>query len=293
MARHHYVPRFLLRRWSTDGRFVAYYWDDASKRAIENDKATVASACQIPDLNTFFGVSKSQRDFPESGFFTPHVDTPAAVALRVMLSDGVRALTSKQRIDWARLLVSFGVRMPETLRDMGPTETKKAFDLVETTAKGPPEDERKVSALVQQNLKTFQRNFPLQAAIEISLDPAKLAAVNGMQWWSRRWDRDAILIGDRPLLTAPRMRYPCGIPLNDPSCLIFLPIAPDAVFFASAHPKTRAKVRRMAQGKLARIVNEESIWRSTSVYAANRSMASFIMPKLTGKANNTWQPSTI
>jgi hypothetical protein len=225
MARHHYVPRFLLRRWSTSGRFVAYYWDDASNRPVENHKATVASACQIPDLNTFLGVPESQRDFPETSFFTPRVDTPAAVALRIMLEGGVGALTPRQRVDWARLLVSFGLRMPETLRDMGPTETKKAFHLVEAASRGRPEDERKVAALVRQNLRTFQRNFPLRAAIEISVHPAKLAAVNEMQWWVRRWDRSAILIGDRPLLTSPRMRYPCGIPLDDPSCLVVLPNA--------------------------------------------------------------------
>jgi hypothetical protein len=231
--RHHYVPQFLLRQWSIDGRFVAYYWDNASKKVIENDKAMVPSACQIPDLNTFFDVPKSQRDFPETRFFTPHVDTPAATAMSVMLRHGVRALTQEQRVDWARLLVSFGVRMPETLRDMGPIETKKAFDLVAATSKGPPEHERKVTALIQQNMRVFQRNFPLRAAIEISSDPTKLATVNGMQWWIRRWDRGAILIGDRPLLTSPRMQYPCGIPLDHPSCLILLPVAPAAVFFAS------------------------------------------------------------
>ena len=94
MARHHYVPRFLLRRWSTSGRFVAYYWDDASNRPVENQKATVASACQIPDLNTFLGVPESQRDFPETGFFTPRVDTPAAAALRE--ADGAAPTLQKQ-----------------------------------------------------------------------------------------------------------------------------------------------------------------------------------------------------
>jgi hypothetical protein len=292
MAHHHYVPRFLLRRWSADGRFVAHYWDRISKKPIKNAKATVASACQIPDLNVFFGVSKSQRDLPETKFFTPCVDTPAAAALRTILDDGVRALIPTQRIDWARFLVSFGVRTPEALREMGPAETAKAFELVKANAIGTPEQERKVNTLIQNNMQTLQRNFPLQAAVDISSDPEKLEKVAGMQWWVRRWDQKAILIGDRPLLTAPRMEYPCGIPLNVPSCLIVLPIAPGAVFFASANPKTQAKVRKMAHGRLARIVNEESIWRSTCVYFPDGSMAKFAMGRLAGKANNTWQPSS-
>ena len=32
---------------------------------------------------------------PETKFFTPYVDTPAAAALRTILDDGVRALTAK------------------------------------------------------------------------------------------------------------------------------------------------------------------------------------------------------
>ena len=112
MARHHYVPQFLLREWATNGRLVAYYFEAASSKLIENAKAAVASACQIPDLNTYFGVHVSQRDFPEAGFFAPRVDTPAATALQIILKKGVRTLRPEQRMDWARLLVSFAVERP-------------------------------------------------------------------------------------------------------------------------------------------------------------------------------------
>ena len=291
MARHHYVPQFLLRRWATNGRFVGYYCEAASGRVIENTKATIASACQIPDLNTYFGVHASQRDYPEIGFFTPFIDTPAAMALQVMLKRGVRTLTQEQRADWARLIVSFGVRTPETLREMGPKETKKAFALVEASAKGPPDAERTVSALIQQEMSILERNFPLNIAMDLSTDPNKLATVDAMTWWVRRWPRSAILIGDRPLLTFPRAQYPCGIPLDHSSCLIALPIAPNAVFFASATPKTKDKARKMAPSKIAFAVNEETIWRSSCVYASDRSLAAFVIPRVDGKANGTWQPS--
>jgi len=199
MARHHYVPKFLLRRWATKGIFVGYCFDDASGKVIGNAKATVASACQIPDLNTYFGVHASQRDFPETGFFTPRVDTPAASALQVMMSKGVRALTPKQRTDWARLLVSFAVRTPETLRDMGPKETKKAFALVEARAKGPPDAERRVSAMIQQDMSALQRNFPLNIAMDhplgealadlrsaLALDPTSQATKNFIEIIERK-----------------------------------------------------------------------------------------------------------
>jgi hypothetical protein len=187
---------------------------------IQNNKAAVASACQVADLNTFFGLPESQRHFPETNFFTPRVDTPAASALDVILKNGIRPLTTKQRFDWARLLVSFGVRTPETLQQMGPLEVTRAFELVEAAAKGLAQDEQKVTAHIQANMGRYKRNFPLNAAMELSTDPQKLTAVEAMTWWTRRWTRPAILIGDRPLLTSPRMRYPCGIPLDNPTCLI-------------------------------------------------------------------------
>jgi hypothetical protein len=93
-----------------------------------------------------------------------------------MLARGVRALTPKQRMDWARLLVSFAVRTPETLREMGPKETKKAFALVEARAKGPPDAEHKVSKIIQASMQKLERNFPLNIAMDLSTDPEKLAA---------------------------------------------------------------------------------------------------------------------
>jgi hypothetical protein len=288
MARHHYVPQSLLRGWATNGKLYAYYWEENAKQVIENAKASVASACQIPDLNTFFGTSKAQRDFPEVGFFAPKVDTPAADALRVLLETGVRALTPKQRTDWARLLVSFGVRTPETLRQMGPAETEKSFALIEAAAKGSPQDEAKVNKIVKANMNLFRRNFPLQAALEINTDPTKLQALDRMTWWIRKWDDDVILIGNRPLLSYPRQKYPCGIPLDSPDCLIALPIAPNAAFFACANPKTQAKMRRMAPSRLANLVNQEAILRATCVYARGGSHAEFISQRLEGKILGTW-----
>jgi uncharacterized protein DUF4238 len=287
---HHYVPQFLLRRWATEGRLIAYFFETNSNKVVENPKATVASACQIKDLNVFFGVDLSQRDFPETRFFTPRVDTPAATALKILETD-VSKLTQERRMDWARLIVSFGVRTPEALRDMGPKEAKKAFEVVQAMAKGDPQAERRVTALIEKNMRTFQQNFPLQTAIELSTDPQKLATVGGMDWWITRWPRPAILIGDRPLLTYPRMKYPCGIPLNNPSCLIALPIAPNAVFFASADRRTKSK--EIDLDKMARAVNEETIFRSTTcIYASDKSLASFVKPRIAGKATGTWQPGS-
>ncbi len=38
-------------------------------------------------------------------------------------------------------------------------------------------------------------------------------------------------------------------------------------------------------------VNEETICRSTCVYASDESLASFVISRVEGKAKGTWQPS--
>jgi hypothetical protein len=70
--------------------------------------------------------------------------------------------------------MSFGARTPETLREMGPKEVIKAFDIAEAAAKGLRKDQRKVTAIIQANIGTFKRNFPLDAAMELSTDTQKL-----------------------------------------------------------------------------------------------------------------------
>jgi hypothetical protein len=96
------------------------------------------------------------------------------------------------------------------------------------------------------------------------------------------------------LRASPRAPYPCGIPLDRPDCLIVLPIAPDTVFFASANPKTKDKVRKMAPGRVARIVNEEMIWRSSScIYFSDTSLGAFVGPRISGKVKGAWQPSKL
>ncbi len=291
MARHHYVPQFLLRRWATNGLLYSYRWNAAANRVSERPRTSVARACQIEDLNSFTGLVGPGRDAPEHEFFTPLVDTPAARACTVLLTQGVTGLTLKQREAWARLLISFAVRTPETLLSMGPAEFRKAMEIARVKITGPPDVDARATEFIKREMLSLERNVPIRVAMDLTSEPAKCDAVATMHWWLRRVPCNTILVGDRPLLAYPRVTNPCGIPLDNPDCLIALPVAPDTVFFASRNTGTRAKVRRAAHGRLARIVNEETIWRAAErVYMLDGSMSDFIKTRLAGKASGTWQP---
>jgi hypothetical protein len=73
MARHHFVSQFLLRNWATAGKLVTYYFVHAANKVIERN-ASVASACQIRDLNSYLGLRAPHRDFPETALPGIEVD---------------------------------------------------------------------------------------------------------------------------------------------------------------------------------------------------------------------------
>lgn len=286
MPRHHCVPQFLLRNWATNGQLVSYHRNEGARRVIESTNTSVSAACQIEDLNAFYGLPRPARNAPEDEFFTPQVDTPAAMALEDMLPHGVDALTPRQCEAFARFLVSFGVRTPETLREMGPNEFPKAMEIAQGRAGGPPDLEAIVTGLLERGMTALERNVPLQIAMELAGDPAKRDTVVAMHWLVREFDPNSILIGDRPLVASPAPAYPCGIPLDNPNCLIFLPLAPERVFFASPRLRTICKLKVIPRGDVARTVNEDTIKRATQyVYAADTSLSAFVKEKMAAKAS--------
>lgn len=287
MARHHYVPQFLLRQWGQDGRFCSFYWDNQANRVITNDKALIGAACQIKDLNRLLGVPKLLQYSPETDHWTPRIDTPAAVALRILLDSGPTALTEDQRMDWARFLIAFAARTPETLRIMGAKAAEKGFSDAKAVAKGPPELEALVDALLDKHKTMIMHNMPLHVATSLTHDPALVLPVSAMHWWVRTWDKNALLIGNRPLMSAPPSAYPCGISLDHPNCLIALPIAPNKLFLAARNPRSKTVAGDISLSRLAHLVNEETIRQSTTIHAADTRLERFVSERLARKAAKT------
>ena len=134
MAAHQYIPRFLVDHWAFKERLWSYRWSQEAADVLEDPRASARSAGVIDDLDAFYGGLGAQRDRPDREPFAPDADTPAAHALAVMLAQGVPALTHGERTAWARLIVSFQVRAPETLRAMGPAVFRTAIDPAKLTA---------------------------------------------------------------------------------------------------------------------------------------------------------------
>jgi uncharacterized protein DUF4238 len=286
VPRHHFVPQFLLSRWANRGRLKAYRWIEARGEVVASS-VSVAQACQIEDLHSFFGVPRGKREAPERDFFAPQIDTPAADAHAIMIADDVRALTSEQRIAWSRFLVAFGCRTPETLRLFGPEQYRRAMTHNQATPTESPEVEAAVNSRIAGEMRALERNIPLEIAMEFAGDQDKVLRVAEMHWWLRRFNEDGVLLGDRPLLSAPPANWPCGIAIDDRNCLITLPISPRIVFFASADRSLQVTMRRGNQ--LLRAINEATIQCVVEyVFAATVSTERFIRKRLQGKTRSIW-----
>src|SRR5664280_996403 len=175
MARHHFVPQFLLHKWAHKGQLVSYTRIKATG-AVKAGSTSVVKACQVKDLNAFFGISKEKREAPERDFWTPHIDSPAANAHQTILKYGVQALSSEQQEAWAAFLISFGVRTPETLRILGPAEYRKAMAKSQTNPTEAPEVEAVVNDLIAAEMRKLERNVPIHIAMKLASDPAKTSA---------------------------------------------------------------------------------------------------------------------
>jgi hypothetical protein len=234
---------------------------------------SASKACGIENLNTFV----NSDDAPETDFFTPIVDSPAAKAHRKLLERGVSALTPSDRVAWARFIVAFPVRTPETLRKLGPAQFRSAME----QAFSQPTDHARVEAvaraIVDREMPQLEHDASLRVAVELASDLHKHFVVESMFWWIRSFKRGDIILGDRPLLSHPPSNWPSGIALNVPNVLIALPLSHDKVFFASPERQIKARMSCQHPGRIARLVNVTTLQSAAEfVYAVGMSQKALI-----------------
>lgn len=281
MSGDHFVSKFLLKRWATNGQMVSYRWDVHRNDVREETKAGIHKHCAIRGLNNLWGVAHDETRMLEA-YFTEKIDTPSALVLEKMLRLGARALTPADRMVWAKFLVALPIRTPDVMLQHGHCEAGKALREAEEFGLASPEDHAIANSNIRQNTWKHRRNSPRRVAIDLIEDPSKFGPILEMRWSMRRWTKRVILIGDRPLLVHPQTtRWGIGFPLDHPQCLIALPVAPNAVFFATFDTKGQQKRRDVARGRLANLLNEETIARCADfVFAVDTSMRNFVTPRL-------------
>lgn len=249
--RHHYVPQFLLRRWTNvSGKLRTY--------AIRENRLTVRDLG--PKYTGFenglyaimAGVFGLHEDHLERRLFSP-IDNKAARALDKIAQRLV--LTEDDHIAWTFFLSSLRVRQPDVLQflrtEMWPHHREIMATLdEETLPPGSPTTE-----------EWFNQNFPggVEAASLTSWLPRMifhervLDRFGGLKWWCREFDADApkLLLSDCPLY--------CDGGFAQPGFHIVLPIGPDRIFIGTGSPETEQILSNLPAAELITRVNRASL----------------------------------
>ncbi|RYB05738.1 DUF4238 domain-containing protein [Lichenibacterium ramalinae] len=272
MAAHHYVPRYILKHWATDGLLAGYSWHAKARRSVAN-RVTIPEACSREELNALRTVADDKRYDAETSF--TKIDTPAARALTTMLDAGVPALTPANRRAWAKFINSLPVRMPETLLHLGPEAFRRAVEVHKHDKDGPEWVRPYVTARFLERVAEHALDAPVRAAMDLSMREDNVDTIATMAWWTRRFEGSRVLMGDRPLLTAPRQPWPCGIPIDNPHAVLVFPLSPSVIWYASANVKSRTISRRQSSEVALLKANRETIQRSAQRVFAKTPAADF------------------
>ena len=258
--RHHYVPQFLLRRWSgAAGKLSTYTMRNGhlTKRAM----APKATGYKNGLYALVAGVLGYPEDHLEKQLFGP-IDNDAAVALDKMERRAI--LTEDDHIAWTFFLCSMRIRQPDVLEFLR-TEGKQHHAEIladldkETLPVGAPTTEQ-----------WFNRHFPgaIDAATLTSWLPRMIihdevaSRFGSLNWWCREFEAEApkLLLSDLPL------HWEGGFKKQD--FFIQLPIGPDRVFFGTASAKTEQILGAMPSAKLILNINRTTLASSSQYFWA-------------------------
>jgi hypothetical protein len=202
---NHYVPQFLLSRWCDHrGKLTAYARHQG--RVVTSELSPRGTAFE-PELYSYEGVGAENRHALETNFMTPHIDTPAASIVQKIVNGGLPTLTTDERSDFTRFVLSLRARHPDAVA-MARSEGRR--NLIASLARDPEEyiaarSPSSPSALLEwteQHAPGLIVNFGMTVLTGVITDDKTGERIFRMPWWTYdvRDARTDLLISDRPCL---------------------------------------------------------------------------------------------
>lgn len=137
---HHYVPVFLLNEWAVNKNKLIVFkrLRNGELRTDPLGPKAVAAERHLYSVGRHSGTPDNHI---EKDFLGERVDDPASVAHKIMLKDGLGALTASHREAWARYLIAGLLRLPDAvgqLRKIEGENLRRQFESMALIA-GQPE----------------------------------------------------------------------------------------------------------------------------------------------------------
>ncbi|WP_186209382.1 DUF4238 domain-containing protein [Burkholderia gladioli] len=250
---HHYIPKFLLERWHSgdDKKLSHMRWN---RGEITEKRYKAKSVAKERHLYSMKRLSAQPNQEIEPKFMTRHIDDPASLIHKALLTSRLQDLPEEQKYTWTLFLVSLLYRGPgaiEHVRECGIDALRSQF----------PEDEYTAVELTDSSntlLNLYRRrdvsllDFGTYALPELIQTSSYNKLFFEADWGIRKMTKtkEMLLIGDRPLtLFGPTTRLD----------LTYLPLAPDVAFFVSKSARMTRWVNSMSDLQLVRQLNRSMV----------------------------------
>jgi hypothetical protein len=250
---HHYVPKFFLESWcGTDGKVTAY--SRRNGHIVTSVRAPKGTGFE-PNLYSLRQAAPEQKHAIEEKFMAPYIDTPAASIVRKIFCGEFTKLTTDERSDFTRFILSLRARHPDAIALAKATGRGALTDAL---ARDPGEylavrGQSSASTLLewtQLNVPHLFENFGVSGLPGLIANEKAGERIFAMPWGVHDVSHANLdlLLSDRPCLLQ-------GSAISG-DCLVVLPLSPTLLFFACNQPETIQKLRATDETKLVKAGTE-------------------------------------
>ena len=268
---HHFVPRFYLRGWTTNHQLTRFQW---VRGEIEMREVGIK---RIAGQNNLYALHHRPRDpqVVEREFMGRIIDVPAAEVYHHMIKTPA-PISERQRGIWTRFLMSLRVRSPDVIERL---RVDAEDDLRRRLMAQPEEydalrgvdEPNNLYEYIERRRPGFVADFGIRILPDLVNHPPIAQKIYQMYWWTQRFEGATVdlLTSDRPLIIVPG--------LNDPTCVLALPLTPHLAFFATHSLEQAMLVCKQPASRLARALNHESVrLADKQIYATDARQAEFV-----------------
>ena len=275
--RHHYVPEFLQMPWtvnSSDGKLEVFRLDLPNIPANRHRPKYTGFNFDLYALTKDEIAGMGKQAIEEQ--FLKVIDNNAALIRNKLENNGLKSLTLNEKMDWVWFLMSLRLRQPNIVTKL---KHESSVHLRATLNKQPEEYEELAPIELHSTLEEWVENrhpglienFGLSFFYKLVVNQEVGNKILGMRWWL--WDFSEapydLLLSDNPCI------FTSGI--DNPSCVVALPIHPRKAFMATQSATLEEIMRQQRSRDLVKRLNESSLMQSNDrVYSTNDTPRRFI-----------------
>lgn len=252
-VKHHYIPAFYLKRWTSSNRKLVEFSRPQHGLIIKN--TTPENTGFERRLYEMRGFSPELAQQVEEKFFKP-VDTKASEALELLEKFGHTAQwTDESRSAWSRFMISLLLRCPEdiqTFREWWYEDFTSTNDELEEQYRIARNNSHPLtfSEFLEQQPVSVKERYQFEILNSLIDHKGVVSDFNNMHWRVLKITESAprLLTSDRPVIRTNGL-------MNKGDHLV-LPLSPNLLFIGSYDKDVFSGILRANQIKLAKLINQ-------------------------------------